>query len=247
MIEETKRVMSNLKFYGMLETLDLRLTEASEHGWGHTEMLSSLMTDEKLYRQLKSTERKIKMARFRTDATFERFDHTFKRSLTKIQLKDLMSLNFLRSDQNLLLLGPTGVGKTFLSTAIGHQACSEGFTCQFMGMNLFIEKINMSRAEGTFLKFRDRLIKCDLLILDDIGIRRLSAESIQDLYDILEERYQNKSTVITSQLPLSNWKEVIEDEVALEAIVDRIRYGIKLEIKGDSYRKKIEKRNKVDN
>ena len=150
-----------------------------------------------------------------------------------------MELRFLKDPRNVLIFGPTGVGKTFLATAIGNQCCRRGHTSYFIGVNMLIEKLAFSRADGTFLRFRDRLTKVDLLILDDLGIKRLPPEATQDLYDIMEERYQMKSTIITSQLPLSNWKEVIEDPVALEAIIDRIIHGsITLNLSGESYRKK---------
>jgi DNA replication protein DnaC len=136
-------------------------------------------------------------------------------------------------------MGPTGVGKTFLATALGNHACRGGFSVTFIGVNMFIEKVQMSRADGTFLNYRERMIKTDILILDDLGIKPLPQSTVQDLYDILEERYQSKSTVITSQLPLKNWREVIDDPVALEAILDRLIHGaIKIELKGESYRKK---------
>ncbi len=239
MIEETKNTLSKLKFHGMLATLDLRLTEATSHGWGHTEFLSVITQDEKTYRDNQATSRRIKAARFRTEASFEYFDLTAKRNVGKTQIQDLMELRFLREPRNVLILGPTGVGKTFLATAIGNHACRVGFNCIFIGVNVLIERITLARADGTFLKYRDRLVKADALILDDLGIKTLPAETVQDLYDILEERYQNKSTLITSQLPLANWKEVIEDAVALEAILDRLIHGAaKIELNGESYRKK---------
>ncbi len=119
-----------------------------------------------------------------------------------------------------------------------NQACHEGFTCQFIGLNLFVEQAALNRAAGTFLRFRDRMLRADILVLDDFGLKKFNATVTQDFYDILEERYQEKSTIVTSQLPISNWKEVIEDEVALEAILDRLVYGLRLEITGESYRKK---------
>lgn len=247
MIEQTREMMTKLRFLGMLETLDLRLHEARSSSWSYADLIGSLITDEKIYRDDKAIKRRIRVARFRTDACLEKLDLTAKRSLSRHQVNELKELTFVREPRNVLLLGPTGVGKTFLATAVGNHACREGYKTLFMGMNMFIEESSMARASGNFLKFRDKLIRADLLVLDDLGIKPLPATATQDLYDILEERYQSKSTVITSQLPLENWKEVIEDEVALEAIMDRLIHGaLKIEIKGESYRKKRGKEKKVD-
>lgn len=231
--------MGRLKMFGMLKTLDTRLVEAQENGWSYSDFLSALVTDEKGYREQKSTEYKIKRAKFRRPASFDQFDYRAKRTLKKSQIEELKQLSFLRNKQNLLLLGPTGVGKTFVATAIGYHACNEGFTCQFMGLNLFVEQAALNRTAGTFLRFRDRMIRADLLILDDFGLKKFTPTVTQDFYDILEERYQEKSTIVTSQLPIPNWKEVVDDEVALEAILDRLIYGQRLEITGESYRKKM--------
>lgn len=228
---------NQLKLYGLQKTLDIRLAEATEHAWSYQDFLKTALVDELHYRRQKSTEHRVKRAKFRLEASFDHYDFTAKRNLTKAQVQQLKSLQFIEKKQSILLLGPTGVGKTFLATAIGHEACLRGETCHFLGMNLFIEQALMARSTGQFLKFRERLISCGLLILDDLGIKPLPASAVQDLYDVLEERYQQKATVITSQLPLNNWKEVIEDTVALEAILDRLVHGQKLEIKGESYRK----------
>lgn len=238
MIEEMTMTMTRLKMFGMLSTLDTRLAEAQENGWSYSDFLSALVTDEKSYRERKSTEYKIKRAKFRRQASFELFDYGVKRNLKKSQIEELKQLSFVKNKQNLLVLGPTGVGKTFLATAIGYHACHEGFTCQFIGISLFAEQAYLNRTAGTFLRFRERLLRADLLILDDFGLKKFNSALTQDLYDILEERYQSKSTIITSQLPVKNWREVIEDEVALEAILDRLVYGRRLEITGESYRKK---------
>jgi len=242
MIEQTKKILSELKCHGMLSSLDLRLTEATSNGWGHSEFLSALSTDEKSYRDNRKTARRIKAAQFRTDASLERFDFTVRRSIVKTQIQDLMELRFLREPRNILILGQTGVGKTFLATAIGNHACRSGFTTLFIGVNHLIDRLALARADGTFLNFRDKLIRADLLILDDLGLKILPPETVQDLYDVLEERYQSKSTMITSQLPVANWKEVIEDAVVLEAILDRLIHGaVTLQVEGESYRKKLRK------
>ena len=238
MIEQTKQILSNIKCLGMLETLDLRLLEATNNAWGHIELLSALLSDEKSHREKQKTTRRLRAANFRTDACFERLDLTAKRNLTKTQISDLRDMRFISESRNAIIFGPTGVGKTFLATAIGNQACRKGFTTHFIGVNMLIEKLAFTRSDGTFLRFRDRLVKVDLLILDDLGIKPFSPSAIQDLYDIMEERYQNKSTIITSQLPLSNWKEVIDDPIALEAILDRLIHGaIMLTLQGESYRR----------
>ena len=237
MIEQTKQMMMDLKLFGALRMLDQRLTEATSHGWGHTDFLSSLMTDEKITRDVSSIQRRTKAANFRTEATLERVDVTTDRNITKNLVRDLLSLSYLKSPQNILITGPTGVGKTYLATAIGEYACRSGFTCIFIGISVLIEKLLMTRADGTYLKYRERLIKADLLIIDDIGLKKLPHEIVMDLHDVLEER-QGKTTMITTQLPLKNWKEIIDDELALDTIVDKLAHGtFSINLEGPSYRK----------
>jgi DNA replication protein DnaC len=237
MIEQTKQTMVDLKLFGVLKTLDQRINEASTHGWGHVELISSLVTDEKLHREVSRVRRRIRAANFRTDATLERIDVTAKRSITKTLVRDLMSLSYLKSPRNILITGPTGVGKTYLATAIGEYSCRNGFACIFIGVSVFIEKLLMTRADGTYLKYRERLIKTDLLIIDDIGLKKIPHEIVMDFHDILEER-QGKTTLITTQLPLKNWKEIIDDELALDTIVDKLAHGtLDIKLEGESYRK----------
>ena len=234
----TNNQLNQLRLTGIAKTLPIRLQEGQQENWSYTDFLNGLLLDEIRYRDQKSSEGRLRKARFRTQADFEHFDFTLKRSLTKTQIKELRELTFLKSRQNLLLLGPTGVGKTYVASAIGYQACMEGHSVLFEGMNFLIETIKLNRMAGTFLRLRKKLIETDLLIIDDLGIKPLEGEIVQDLYDLLEERYLKKSTIITSQLPVGNWKEVITDPVVFEAIADRVAHGYKIEITGESYRKK---------
>ena len=150
-----------------------------------------------------------------------------------------MHLNFIKaSPRNIIITGPTGIGKTFLATALGHQACRHGFATLFMGVSIFIEKLLMARTDGSYLKLRDKFIKTDFLIIDDIGLKKLNPQIVQDLHDILEER-QEKCTLFTTQLPLKSWNEIIDDELALDTIVDKLQHGsLQITITGESYRKK---------
>ena len=247
MLENTRNQMAEMKLYGMLHSLDLRMSEALSQNWGSGDFISALVTDEKSYRQASQINRRLKAASFRTQASFETLDHTAKRTLTKPLVRDLMQLQFIKaSAQNLMIIGPTGVGKTFLATAIGNHACRHGYSAVFMGVSVFIEKLTMARTDGTYLRLRERLIKTDLLIIDDVGLKKLPTLIVQDLHDLLEER-QEKCTLITSQLPLKNWIEIIEDELALDSVVDKLTNGtLHIVIEGESYRKKKNLKSKLD-
>jgi DNA replication protein DnaC len=235
---QLQNYISKLQLYGMRSTIDVRLKEATNSGLSHSDFLTELLHDESSFREKRRIDYRIRRAKFRQDAHLDLYDNSVKRSITKPQLKELLSLDFLEKSQSIILSGPTGVGKTFIASAIGRQACERGHDCIFIGMNSFVEQGNSTRASGHYLRHREKLITTKLLIIDDFGLISLMAQNVQDLYDVLEERYQKKSTIITTQLPIENWKEVITDTVSLDAILDRLVHGIRIEIKGESYRKK---------
>ncbi len=145
MLEQTKNQISEVKLFGMLKTVDLRLQESQDQGWSGSDLLVALITDERNYREINKINRRLKSANFRSQANFESLDFAANRSFNKSEIKELMHLNFIKaSPRNIIITGPAGIEKTFLATALGHQACRRGFTTLFMGVSIFIEKLLMT-------------------------------------------------------------------------------------------------------
>ena len=168
---------------------------------------------------------------------FEDFDYTANRSITKAQIKDLMTLKWLDQARPILIIGQTGVGKSFIAEAVSMQACRNGKTSLWMDISAFLEALALSRTSGTYIKLREKLTRPDVLVIDDFGMRKLTSTEAQDLCEILEARSHAKSTVITTQLPIDHWEEVIDDSVIADAVKDRLRHSaITLNITGETYR-----------
>jgi DNA replication protein DnaC len=239
-IDLTQNHLAELRLHGMRLSFANRLREAQNEGLGMEQFLASLLDDEVQYRKNARVARLVKCAGFRSQASCENIDFTAKRNLEKKLVQDLSTSRFIRDGLNVLIAGPCGVGKTHLATAIGNSACRNGYTTIFFRMNTLLEKLVLVRAQGAYLNFIKRVTSADLVVLDDFGIKPLSAQQLQDLYDILDERSEGKATVITTQLPIANWPEVIPDLVTCEAITDRfVSRAIQVMMKGESYRKKI--------
>jgi DNA replication protein DnaC len=231
--------MIELKLTGMRETFPVRTKQAREGDLTCEDFFGVMLQDELEYRRGARIKRLLKRAAFRQPASLEEIDVKLDRGLDKRQLKELATCRFIDDGINVLIMGPTGVGKTYLATAIGNAACRRGHSTIFFRMNALIEQMLLARAKGTYLNLLKRLAGCDLLILDDLGIKPLEAQHYQDFYDVLDERGEEKSTIVTTQLPVENWSEVIADQVACEAITDRLSsISIRLVMQGASYRPK---------
>lgn len=232
-----KNQLAEMKLLGMLGVLDNALAEATRDQLSGSELLNQLVQAEIDYRQQRKTANRIRTARFRDRPAFEDFDFTAKRSLTRPQIKEIQSLGWLDDARPLMLIGPTGVGKTFVAQAAGLHACARGKSVLFTSITKWLENLNLARASGTYLRYRDKLAKFDLIIFDEMGSRKLTATEAQDLCEVLEERSSSKSVVFTSQLPLAHWSEVIADTVIADAIFDRLQHSaLTIEVTGESYR-----------
>ena len=238
-INLTQSHLSDLKLHGIRLSYTNRLKEAQSEGHSLDQFLDSLLEDEIQYRKNARITRLVKYAGFRSPASCENIDFTAKRNLDKKLVQGLSTSQFVREGQNILITGPCGVGKTHLATALGNAACRNGYTTLFFRMNTLVERLAIVRAQATYLNFIKKVAAADLVVLDDFGIKALSLQQLQDLYDIMDERSEGKSTILTTQLPIANWPEVIPDPVTCEAITDRfVSRAIQVTMVGESYRKK---------
>jgi DNA replication protein DnaC len=229
--------MAEMKLLGMFESFDRLLTEATRDQWSCSAFFDAMLQAENDYRTERKTKRRIKAAKFALRPTFQDFDFTANRSLSKAQIKDLYSLQWLTDARPVLLIGQTGVGKTFIAQALGLQACASGKTVLYMTFTTWLENLALARSSGTYLKFRDKMAKPDVVIVDDFGMRKMTATEAQDLCELLEERSIDKATVFTTQLPIDHWAEVIGDPVIADAIRDRLEHAaLTINITGESYR-----------
>ena len=236
-MNEALNLLNELKFIGMKESLDYRVSEAIQSNLAHTEFLALLLEDEQIYRRNRKSEMLRKRAKFNIYASLDEFKGSSKRGITKASVKQLKTLNFYQAKENLIFIGGTGAGKSFLAQAIGHEACSQCIETFFISVNRLFKEIEVAEASGTYLNYLGKLARAKILILDDFGLRNYSHDEANILYDILEERYQKGSTIITSQVKPQGWKVLFEDEVIAEAITDRMTAcAHTIDVTGESFR-----------
>ena len=200
--------------------------------------LTLMLDSEQVQRENSRTARLIKNARFRYNAIFEDVDFDASRGKSKEFLLSLSTCDFIKNGRSLIVTGPAGTGKSFISTAIGHQACTMGYSVSYYNMYKLMEQFSISRIASTIAKFFDRLASVDLLILDDFGMKKLDGQQLQDFMELIEDRHGRKSTIIASQLAVTDWYDVLSKNVTIaDALLDRIsRTSIRLELSGDSLR-----------
>jgi DNA replication protein DnaC len=229
-----KNHMAEMNMLGMLAVLDKTLAQATRDKISYTEFADILLQAEADYRQERKTVNRIKAAKFTVRPAF---DFTAERSITKAEIKEIYTLGWLNDARPLLLIGETGVGKTFIAQAVGLHACASGKSVLYMSITALQENLAIARSSGTYLRYRAKLAKFDLIIFDEMGMRKFTATEAQDLCEIIEERSIDKSVAFTSQLPVAHWNEVISDTVIFDAIRDRLEHSaLTVNITGPTYR-----------
>lgn len=239
MNDQTIDKMKTMKLYGMLHTFRTSLENQSNTSLTADEFISMLVQAEWDERYNRKLDRSLKNARFRYKAAIEQINFKSDRTLDKNQVLRLAECNFITKKENVLITGSTGIGKSYIASAIGHQACSMGFKVLYEHSGKLFARLKMAKADGSYIKEVARIERQDLLIIDDFGIQPLDAQSRTILMEVIEDRHEKRSTLLTSQVPVNKWFDVIGEQTVADAILDRIIHDAhRLELKGESLRKK---------
>lgn len=239
MSESLHTGLRKLRLSGMLESLDLRLQEASGNGLAHSEFLELIVQDELDIRRQRLMSRRRKIANFREQKTLEDFDWSFNKSIDRKLLFELASCKFLEAARDVLFIGPPGVGKSHLCQAIGMQAIRQGHTVYYRSIFDVVRDFLKAENLGEDEKVLGRYLKPELLMIDDMGMKQLPKRSGEYLFEIIMRRHQNRSTIMTSNRPIEEWGKLLQDVPSATAILDRFLTEAEIiSINGKSYRLK---------
>ncbi len=231
--------LRKMKFFGMFHAFKSSMETGKTNDYTADELLAHLVEAEWDDRQNKRIERAIYYAHFRYKASVESIHYHAERSIDRNQILRLADCTFIDRYENLLITGSTGIGKSYVASAIGHQACILGYRVLYASTPKLFAKLKMAKADGSYIKETAKIERQELLILDDFGIQPFDAQSRSALMEIIEDRHGKTSLIITSQLPVSKWYDVIGEKTIADAILDRIVHDAhRIELKGDSMRKK---------
>ena len=235
--QPTLEKLRTLRLTGMVEAFTEQLAQPLPD-LDFESRLALLVEREWTIRENRRLKRRLTQAKFQQPACVENIDYQHPRGLNKSKVLELSQCQWIRNHFSLLITGPTGCGKTFLACALSHKACLQGFTSRYYRLPRLWHELKVAKANGTYSQWLAQTAKINVLILDDWGLAALDDEQRRDLLEILDDRYQKSSTVITSQLPTTLWHEYLNDATIADAILDRVLHqGVKLELQGESLRK----------
>jgi DNA replication protein DnaC len=228
-----------LKLSGMLEGLREQMEGQQYKKLSFDERFGLLLDREWDLRQSRKLHRRMRMAKFREQAVMEDLDISAKRGLDRKQVLYLAEGKWISEKLNTIITGPTGAGKTYLACALGNSACRNGYSVRYFQLSRLFEKLKLARADGSYPKFLDQIAKYKLLILDDWLRNRLTETQTNDILEIFEDRYNQSSTMVVTQIPVTEWHEQFANPTLADAIMDRIVHNAyRLELKGESMRKR---------
>jgi DNA replication protein DnaC len=237
---ETLTKMKRMRLHGMHSSFQMLVESKRNEQLTSDECIAQLINSEWDERHHRALARSTKRAHFRYRASIEQIDFSAGRGIDKNKLHRLADGSFITKNENLLITGPTGTGKSFLASALGHQACLLGFKVLYTNTARLLAQLKMAKADGSVMKEMIRIEKIDLLIFDDFGIQPFDAINRSCLLEIIEDRHGKHSTIFTSQLPVKQWYDVIGDATIADAILDRIVHTAhRIELIGESMRRKV--------
>lgn len=232
--------LSTLRLHGMKNIWQAMLETRRHHELSFAEGLELLLDAEVIERGNRKTDRMLKNAQFRYQASIEQIRFDPPRGLDKALITTLATGEYISKGDAVLITGATGCGKSYLASALGHHACSQGHKVAYFNVQKLMTKTKLARLDGSVYKFFDRMSKTDLLILDDFGLTHLDRQQQLDLMELIEDRHGNQSTIIASQIPVASWFDIIGEETIADAILDRLVHtSYRIELKGESLRKKM--------
>jgi DNA replication protein DnaC len=238
LIHPTIDKLNSMRLTGMAKAFRTQLESPEIHNLPFEDRLALIVDMEFMERENRQLATRLKGARLRQNAVLEDLDTKASRGIDRPLLASLATCHWVKKRHNLLITGATGVGKTWLSCAMSHNACRQGITAVYHRLPALMQDLDLARHDGRYKKIMRSLAKAELLILDDLGIAPMSAEQLRDLLEIIDERYQKGSILITSQLPVASWHEALNDPTMADAILDRVLHNAyKIELKGESMRK----------
>lgn len=236
--EQTYEKLSVLKLSGMAEGLKEQLKQPDMNELAFEERFAMLVDAEYLYRENKRMKRLLQNANLKLSASLEDVDYRAPRGLDKPVIRSLATCGWIRKHQNVIIVGPTGTGKTYLSCALAQRACREGISAFYLRTPALYRTLAMARADGSYARVLARLGRISLLVLDDLGLAAFTDQERRDLLEVIEDRHGTASTIITSQLPVEHWHEVIGDPTIADALLDRLVHNAhRINLKGESMRK----------
>ncbi|MEZ0537297.1 IS21-like element helper ATPase IstB [Caldicellulosiruptoraceae bacterium PP1] len=231
--------LRDLKLSGIIKSYDLRVEEAIKNNYSYQEFFEILISDEVSNRQTNSNQKRISKAKFSQHKTLEEYNFNYQPSINKRFIYNLATCEFVRKKENVAFIGPPGTGKTHLAIAIGLKAVSLGYKVLFTTVNEMLEELYISRADNSYQQKIKNYINVDLLILDELGLRKLNQNSVDDFYEIISKRYERGSIIITTNKVFEEWPRIFYDPVLATAILDRfVHHCYFVVIKGESYRMK---------
>jgi len=238
MTQETLEKIKKLKLTGMARAYQTSLENNILSKLSADELITMLMEAEWDDRLNRNIERRLRNAKFRYQSSIENIDYEADRNLDRNQMMRFAECTYIGKQENILITGSTGIGKSHVATALGHQACTLGYKVYYANMAKLFSKLKMGKADGSYMREISRIERQDLLILDDFGLVPIDNQNRSALMEIIEDRHKKASMIITSQLPVNCWHEVIGEKTIADAILDRIVHDAhRIELKGESLRK----------